>query len=73
MFATPDETFALVIDILLLTFTKDQMVVLLGKELIAKGKVRRKDLQKVITKDNLVLANGIGKNVCSYRDNYSQT
>ena len=39
------------------TFTKEQMVVLLGKELFAKGKVRRKDPQKVITKDNLVLTN----------------
>lgn len=39
------------------TFTKEQMVVLLGKELFAKGKVTRKDPEKVITKDNLVLIN----------------
>lgn len=38
-------------------FTKEQMVVLLGKELFPKGKVRRKDPEKVITKDNLVLTN----------------
>ena len=39
------------------TFTKEQMVVLLGKELFAKGKVTRKDPEKVITKDILVLIN----------------
>ena len=37
------------------TFSKEQILVLLGKELFAKGKVRRKDPKKVITKDNLVL------------------
>jgi hypothetical protein len=39
------------------TFTKEQMVVLLGKELFANWKIRRKDPEKVITKDNLVLIN----------------
>jgi hypothetical protein len=39
------------------TFTEAQMVVLLGKELFANWKIRRKDPEKVITKDNLVLIN----------------
>ena len=38
-------------------YNKEQMVVLLGKELFAKRKVKRKDRAKVITKDNLVLVN----------------
>ena len=38
-------------------YNKEQMVVLLGKELFAKGKVKRKDPAKVTTKDNLVLVN----------------
>jgi len=38
-------------------YNKEQMVVLLGKELFAKRKVKRKDPAKVFTKDNLVLVN----------------
>ena len=38
------------------SYGKESLVILLGKELFGKGKVRRKDETKVITKDNLVLA-----------------
>ena len=38
------------------TVPKESLVILPGKELFGKGKVRRKDETKVIAKDNLVLA-----------------
>ena len=38
------------------SYGKESLVILLGKELFGKGKVRRKDETKVIAKDNLVLA-----------------
>jgi len=37
------------------SYSREQMVLLLGKEPFAKGKIKRKDSGKVITKDNLVL------------------
>ena len=37
------------------SYGKESLVILLGKELFGKGKVRRKDETKVISKDNLVL------------------
>lgn len=36
-------------------FTKESLVVLLGKERFKKGKVKSKNSGKVISKDNLVL------------------
>ena len=38
------------------SYGKESLVILLGKELFGKGKVRRKDETKVIAKDNLELA-----------------
>ena len=35
------------------SYGKESLVILLGKELFGKGKVRRKDETKVISKDNL--------------------
>ena len=37
------------------SFTKESLIVLLGKELFKKGKVKRKNSEKIISKDNLVL------------------
>ena len=37
------------------SYGKESLVILLGKELFGKGKVRTKDETKVISKDNLVL------------------
>ena len=48
------------------SYGREQMVLLLGKELFAKGKVKRKDSGKVITKDNLVLVNWAGQNIYIY-------
>jgi len=41
------------------SYSTEQMVILLGKELFVKGKVKRKDSGKAITiyKDNRVLVN----------------
>ena len=38
------------------TYSKENLIVLLGKELFDKGKLKRIDKTKVITKENLVLA-----------------
>ena len=38
------------------SYGKEALVILLGKELFAKGKVKRIDETKVITKDNLMLS-----------------
>lgn len=37
------------------TYSKENLLVLLGKELFDKGKLKRIDKTKVITKENLVL------------------
>ena len=37
------------------SFTKESLIVLLGKELFKKGKVKRKISEKIISNDNLVL------------------
>lgn len=37
------------------SYGKESLVILLGKELFGKSKVRRKDETKVISEDNLVL------------------
>ena len=45
------------------SYSREQMVLLLSNELFAKGKVKRKDSGKVITKDNLVLVNWAGQKI----------
>ena len=53
------------------SYSREQMVLLLGKELFAKGKVKRKDSGKVITKDNLFVVNWTGqKNISIYIYSY---
>ena len=37
------------------SYGKESLMILLGKELFGKGKLRRKEETKVISKDNLVL------------------
>jgi len=60
------------------SYSRGQMVLLLGKETFAKGKVKRKDSGKVINKDNLVLVNWAGQKyiyiyiyIYSYWDKYN--
>ena len=49
------------------SYSREQMVLLLGKELFAKRKVKRKDSGKVITKNNPLLVNWAGqKNISIY-------
>ena len=52
------------------SYSREQMVLLLGKELFAKRKVKRKDSGKVITKDNLFLVNWAGQKIYIYIYSY---
>ena len=45
------------------SYSREQMVLLLGKELFAKGKIKRKDSGKVITKDILFVVNWAGQKI----------